>query len=356
MILDRGAGRLLLCLGAGGVGKTTIACALALRSALQGRAVDVLTIDPAPRLLDCLGLDAQLSHPQRVALEELASGAGRLHALKLDPKHTFDAMVNRYAPAAAVAQAILDNRLYRNLSSALSWVGDYMAMEKLLELYQQPQTDLVVVDTPPAGEALDFLDAPRRLLDLLNSRALTLLGTFQRGLKFSDFAARAVLTAFDRVTRLHLLSDVQSFVGSFEGMFQNFAERAAQAAEVLHNSDVTVLLVTTAADARVEETGEFLTELTRAGVGVGGVIVNRITPPVSPRPRFPRGIAAGLRRRLEQNWRDFAALKEREQDCLQRLGELLPPGAVMLRAPELGHEPSSLVELASLARQIELVR
>ncbi len=125
-----GSHRLLLCLGPGGVGKTTTASALGLRAALEGRAVDVMTIDPAPRLLDALHLDASIAQPQEVSLEGLAvSGAGRLRALKLDPKHTFDSVVNRYAPSAAMAEGILDNRIYRSISSALAGVGDYMAME-----------------------------------------------------------------------------------------------------------------------------------------------------------------------------------------------------------------------------------
>ncbi len=142
-----------------------------------------------------------------------------MRALKLDPKRTFDAVIERHAPSRAIAETILDNRLYRNLSDALAGIGDYMAMEKLLELYEDPSTDLIVLDTPPAREALDFLGAPERLLDLLNSRATTLLGG---GLKFSDMAARAVLSAFDRVTGLRLLGDVQAFVRSFEGHVSGF--------------------------------------------------------------------------------------------------------------------------------------
>ena len=134
-----GAHRLLLCLGPGGVGKTTTASALGLRAALEGGAVDVMTIDPAPRLLDALGLNPAIAEPQEVAIAGLSvSGSGRMRALKLDPKRTFDGVIERNAPSRAIAETILDNRLYRNLSDALAGIGDYMAMEKLLELYENP--------------------------------------------------------------------------------------------------------------------------------------------------------------------------------------------------------------------------
>jgi len=215
---------LVICLGPGGVGKTTISAALAVHAAMIGRAVDVMTVDPAPRLLDALGLGADSSEPVEVELEGIrharrgggGSARARLRALRLDPKRTFDSIVARYAPSEAARDTILENRIYRNLSGALAGVADYMAMEKLLELAANALTDLLVLDTPPAAEAIDFLDAPRRLLELLNSRAVSLLGApgglFRSRLRMVDIAARAVLTAFDRVTGLNLLSDIQSFV------------------------------------------------------------------------------------------------------------------------------------------------
>jgi len=346
-----GAHRLLLCLGPGGVGKTTTASALGLRAALEGGAVDVMTIDPAQRLLDALHVDAAIAEPEEVALEGLAvGGAGRLRALKLDPKHTFDSVVNRYAPSRAMAEGILDNRLYRGISNALAGVGDYMAMEKLLELYDNPQTSLIVVDTPPAREALDFLGAPERLLDLLNSRATTLLGG---GLRFSDMAARAILSAFDRVTGLHLLSDVHAFVRSFEGMYQGFAQRAARARSILSGPECLVLVITTPEELRVEETGVFIRSLDQAGISIDGLVVNRVAPAM-PKKSAPAKIAPpALQKKLHRNWRDFAALKQREAAALRVLNEMLPAGATMLVAPALGREPRSLEDLATIAGSID---
>ena len=343
--------RLLLCLGPGGVGKTTTASALGLRAALKGRPVDVMTIDPAPRLLDALHLDATVSDPQEVALDGLSvGGAGRMRALKLDPKHTFDSVVERYAPTRAMADTILDNRLYNNISGALAGVGDYMAMEKLLELYDDPETSLIVLDTPPAREALDFLGAPERLLDLLNSRATTLLGG---GLKFSDMAARAVLSAFDRVTGLHLLGDVQAFVRSFEGMYQGFAERAARAKSILAGPECLVLVITTPEELRVEETGAFISSLDQAGISIDGLVVNRVAPAMPGKPRPAKVTPPALQKKLLRNWRDFAALKQRETAALRVLREMLPADAIMLVAPDLGREPRSLEDLAEIAGTID---
>ncbi len=343
--------RLLLCLGPGGVGKTTTASALGLRAALEGKAVDVMTIDPAPRLLDALHLDAGSAQAQEVALEDLAvSGAGRMRALKLDPKHTFDSVINRYAPTRAMADAILDNRLYRSISGALAGVGDYMAMEKLLELYDNPQTALIVLDTPPAREALDFLGAPERMLDLLNSRATALLGG---GLRLSDMAARAVLSAFDRVTGLHLLSEVHSFVRSFEGMYQGFAERAARARSILTGPECLVLVITTAEELRIEETAAFIGSLGRAGIAIDGLVVNRMAPAMPNRSGLAKIKPPALRDKMRRNWRDFAALKQRETAALRVLREMIPAGAAILAAPDLGREPHSLHDLAEIAASID---
>jgi anion-transporting ArsA/GET3 family ATPase len=318
---------------------------------MEGRAVDVMTIDPAPRLLDALNLDAAVAEPQEVALDALAvNGAGRLRALKLDSKRTFDAVVNRYALSRAMADAILDNRIYRSLSGALAGVGDYMAMEKLLELYDNPETGLIVLDTPPAREALDFLGAPERLLDLLNSRATTLLGG---GLKWSDMAARAVLSAFDRVTGLHLLSDVHAFVRSFEGMYQGFAQRAARARSILAGPECLVLVITTPEALRVEETADFIRSLDSAGVAIDGLVVNRVAPPLPKKSGLAKVKPAALQKKLLRNWRDFAALKEREIAALRVLKDMLPENAMMWVAPDLAREPRSLQDLAEIAGMID---
>jgi len=361
--LDLKDHRLVICLGPGGVGKTTISAALALYGTMEGRSVDVMTVDPAPRLLDALGLDASSAEPQHVPLDGVVDRNGRqstprLRALKLDPKATFDALVNRYAPSSQARATILENRIYRNLSGALSGVGDYMAMEKLLELHLAPDADLIVLDTPPASEAIDFLDAPRRLLDLLNSRAITLLGrsggSLLRGLKMVDFAARTVLSAFDKATGLHLLGDVQGFVESFAGMYAGFAERAQKAGELLRSPETIIVIVTTAEAARITQAREFAAALDKAGLQVDAVVVNRMMPEIPDSAEIARAkISPSLKRKLARNLKDFEALKQRETHALKDLRGGLSSKSVILAAPDLGREPRTLADLAEIARSLE---
>ena len=364
--LDLRKFRLVACLGPGGVGKTTLSAALAVAGAAAGRAVDVMTVDPAPRLLDALGLDASDAAPREVPLDGVAPArrnsarAARLRAMRLDPKRTFDTIVARYAPSDAARDAILENRIYRNLSSTLAGVGDYMAMEKLLELSGDAATDLLVLDTPPAAEALDFLDAPRRMLELLNSRAVSLLGApagiLRSRLRVVDLAARAVLSAFDRITGLNLLGDVQAFVRSFDGMYAGFAERAERAAQLLRARSTAIVVVTTAEPARIAEAHEFTEALERAGLAVSAIVVNRVMPALPDARKIASArLPAGLKRKLVRNLGDYAALRKRETTSIAALHQALGDKVAVLIAPDLGREPRRLAELAELGRSLTAV-
>jgi anion-transporting ArsA/GET3 family ATPase len=360
------SGRLVVCLGPGGVGKTTISAALAVSAAAAGRAIDVMTVDPAPRLLDALGLDVDSPELHEVPLKAALDGRaaqrkkkGRLRALKLDPKRTFDSIVTRYAPSEAAREAILENRIYRNLANALAGVADYMAMEKLLEMAADPETDMVVLDTPPATEALDFLDAPRRLLDVLNSRAVSMLsapsGFLRSRLSVVDMAARAALAAFDRVTKLNLLSDVQVFVSSFDEMYEGFADRAERAQRLLRHKDTAIAMVTTAEAERVAQARDFMEALERAGLKVTAMIVNRMMSEIPRAAELAAAeIPAALLHKLKRNLADYAALKKREEYSLKELRRALPHGAQLLAAPELGHEPRTIADLAKIGRSLRL--
>ncbi len=350
--------RLLICLGPGGVGKTTLSAALALNAAIAGRTVDVMTVDPAPRLLDALGLAAGELAIQTVPLARLGAPRGaRLRALKLDPKRTFDSLIERHAPSAAARDAILANRIYRNLSSALAGVANYMAIEKLIELNADTSTGLIVLDTPPALQAIEFLDAPRRLLELLGSRAITLLGAGRSALRgrlsVIDLAARAVLSAFDRLTGLHLLGDVQAFVANFDGMYAGFADRAAQAQALIRNDDTLVVLVTTAEAERVDQALEFIAALTELGLKLGAVAVNRVMAPLpDPSAIAAAGLPAALERKLLRNLDDYGALRQREAHALERLRMNLPAGTHLIAASDLGREPRTLADLAEIAGKL----
>jgi anion-transporting ArsA/GET3 family ATPase len=357
--------RLVICLGPGGVGKTTFSAAIALDAAIRGRRVDVMTIDPAPRLIDALGLEADAVEPQTIDLAGLRpKSSGRLRALRLDPKSTFDALIARHAPSAAARDAIIAGRIYQNLSSALAGVADYMAMEKLLGLYDEGGAELIVLDTPPAREALDFLDAPQRMIDLMSSRAVTLLGA-SRGLMRAplsvlDLAARAVLSAFDRLTGLHLLADVQSFVRAFEGMYDGFAGRAYEAERLIRADETFIAMITTAERERVDQAGEFARALREKGLRIGAVAVNRMMAELPDAGEIERAkLPAGLKAKLRRNLADFAALKARERAALSSLRALIPDEIPIVVSDDLGREPRALADLAAIAadlRQLKAVR
>ena len=347
--------RLIICLGPGGVGKTTFSAGLALEAAVGGRKVDVMTIDPAPRLIDALGLAGDAVEPRPVDLGGLrAQPGGRLRASRLDPKRTFDDLVTQHAPSAAARDAILAGRIYQNLANALAGVADYMAMERVLGLSREGGVELIVLDTPPAHGALDFLDAPRRMLELMGSRAVSLLGASRSLMRTPfgvlDLAARAVLAAFDRLTGLHLLADVQAFVGGFDGMYEGFAVRAAAAEGLLRDPATLIVLVTTAEQERVEQTREFVDALHDRGLRLGAVAVNRLLDAVPDAAALTRAaIPAVLKRKSRRNLADFTARKERELLALELLRASIPAGVPIVTAAELRREPRSLKELAAFA-------
>ncbi|HEX4210051.1 MAG TPA: ArsA-related P-loop ATPase, partial [Candidatus Binataceae bacterium] len=362
--------RLLLCLGPGGVGNTTISAALGLRGALEGHATSLMTVDPVPRLLDALGLDLTSPALQTVDLHGLgARRGGRLQAMRLDPRHVFDGLIDRYAPSSAARAAILTDRIYRSLSRSLAGVADYMAMEQLLELTRDTEdpSAVVVIDTPPALQALDFLDAPRRMLELLGSRAVSLLAPRRRSSASSDsskgqsrvafsvidLAARMILGAFDRITGLNLLTDVQTFVRNFEGMYAGFAERAAAAQALIRADSSAIILVTVAEPEPISHIGEFIVSLAALELHPAAVVVNRITAPLPHESGLDSaGLPPPLLRKLKRNLADFAALKRRETAALDTLRASLPETMPILFAPDLGYEPRALADLATIARHL----
>ena len=219
--------------GSGGVGKTTTAAALALRAALSGRRVLACTIDPSRRLATSLGLNQISGRPRLLRLGRLAPAAGgSLWAMTLDVKGTFDSLVERYAGDEAAQRRILDNPFYRQLSAALAGSHEYMAMEKLLELEADPRFDLVVLDTPPTRHALDFLEAPDRMLQFLDNSVLRWLikPYFEAGrltVKIASRTGALALQMADRVLGMQFLRDLSEFFLAFESMYDGFKERAA---------------------------------------------------------------------------------------------------------------------------------
>src|SRR5919202_6643952 len=220
----------VVCCGPGGVGKTTVAASLALHGAVEGRRAVVVTVDPARRLANALGLETLPDTPHRLD----GDWPGELWALMLDSKSTFDSLVAKYAPRPQQAEAILNNRFYRNIAGALSGTQEYMGMEKLYELHAEGGFDLIVVDTPPTRNALDFVDAPRRLTRFLDNRIFRLLIMPTRAyLKAVNVATQAFLRTVSRVVGSEVIQDAVAFFQAFEGMEEGFRDRAQRVLELL---------------------------------------------------------------------------------------------------------------------------
>ncbi len=342
--------RVLVCSGSGGVGKTTTAATLALRGAVQGRRAVVVTIDPARRLADTLGIGSLTNTPSLIE----GSWPGELWAMMLDTKSTFDDLVVKHSADEAQARRILGNRFYRNISGALSGTQEYMAGEKLYELHEEAGFDLVVVDTPPARNALDFIDASRRLTNFLDHRLYRMLMTPTRAyLRAVNLAAQAFVRTVSKVVGGEVLDDALAFFSAFEGMEEGFRARA-DGVQALLGSDATVfvLVASPRADA-VAEARFFAGRLAESNIAVAALIVNRV------HPRFGPGRVEPLRelaRRAEgtdlaalaTNLADLRAVADGEDANLAELGAQVAPASVT-RVPLLDDDVHDLAGLERIA-------
>ncbi len=309
----------IICAGPGGVGKTTTAAAIALEGANRGRRSCVVTIDPAKRLADALGVDALTNDPHRLD----GPWPGELWALMLDTKSTFDDVVRRNAAGPDQAQAILDNRLYRNLSGALSGTQEYMAMEKLYSLHADGQFDLVVVDTPPTRHALDFLDAPGRLLRFLNNRIFRLLMMPTRaGLRAINVATQLFLRTVSKVVGGEVVAETVEFFEAFEGMEQGFRDRAKRVADLLGGPGTAFLVVASPRRDAVEEATFFVGRLAEQGISISGLVMNRVFPRFGPAPPELSGP-------LATNLQDLEGIAEREERWVSQLSACIPEAHVV---------------------------
>lgn len=282
-VLD--AHRVVVTVGSGGVGKTTTAAALAMHAAMQGKKVLCLTIDPARRLANSLGLDAMTEDEQEVSAEIFAKHGlelkGSLSAMMLDTKRTFDALVKQYASSPEVRDRILNNRIYRYVAGSLAGTQEYMAMEKLHSVRQDAQWDLIVLDTPPTSNALDFLDAPERLVAAIDSPAIRwFVDAFEGAGKFSfsliGKGAAFLLRGLSKFTGAGFLEQVAEFVTGINDLFGGFRERATEVAGALRSPEVAFVVVTSPAPLAIREAMFFSDRLQKAGMQRDGVVVNGV--------------------------------------------------------------------------------
>jgi anion-transporting ArsA/GET3 family ATPase len=278
-LLTDPSNRIIVCCGAGGVGKTTIAAALALRGAELGRRTAVLTIDPARRLAGAMGLDELENQPRPVDRVNKQAG-GALDAMMLDMKRTFDEVVIAHASPDKAAR-ILDNQFYQALSSSFAGTQEYMAMEKLGQLHQAGQYDLIVVDTPPSRSALDFLDAPARLGSFLDGRLIRVLAAPAKvgGRAYLRVVQTGVTTftgIFTRLLGTELLQDIQTFVAALDSMFGGFRERAEHTYALLGAPETQFVVIATPDGDALREASYFVERLAADGMHLAGIVLNRL--------------------------------------------------------------------------------
>ena len=297
LVGDRGVG-IIVCCGSGGVGKTTTSAALAVRAAELGRHVVVLTIDPARRLAQSMGL-TELHNTPRPVKGIADTGAGRLDAMMLDMKRTFDEVVEAHA-SPPKARQILDNPFYQALSSSFAGTQEYMAMEKLGQLHADARAhrrwDLIVVDTPPSRSALDFLDAPERLASFLDGRLIRLLLVPARGpARVLSAGVNVVAATLRRVLGAQVLRDVQTFVAALDTLFGGFRQRAERTFALLQHPETAFVVVAAPEPDALREAAYFVERLTKESMPLAGLVLNRVAENPVPELTQEEATAAGDR-------------------------------------------------------------
>jgi anion-transporting ArsA/GET3 family ATPase len=300
-LLDDPRTRIIVCCGSGGVGKTTTAAALGLRAAERGRHVVVLTVDPARRLAQSMGLSSLDNTPRPVpgatnTSEAAEAAGGSLHAMMLDMKRTFDEIVEAHSDPDRAAQ-ILANPFYQSLSSSFAGTQEYMAMEKLGQLRRAEEWDLIVVDTPPSRSALDFLDAPQRLGRFLDGRLIRLLSAPTKAggrayLKFMTAGFTMVTGVITKIIGVQMLRDVQTFIAAFDTMFGGFRERAEDTYRLLQAPGTAFLVIATPEPDALREASYFVDRLSSDQMPLAGLIVNRVHRSPAARLSAARSLAA----------------------------------------------------------------
>jgi anion-transporting ArsA/GET3 family ATPase len=355
--------RILVCVGAGGVGKTTTAAALALGLALRGRKVAVVTIDPAKRLASALGLSELPSEPQRIEPEMFAKQGiaieGELWAMMLDAKRTFDDLIGHLAPDERTREEILANPVYRELSTAVAGSHELSAIAKLYELHEEHEFDAIVLDTPPSRNALDFLDAPNRMLGFLEGRALQVF-LAPGGLTARLFGrgTALVFAIFARVTGLDTLGELSRFFRSLTGVIDGFGERTRGVAALLRAPQTTFLIVTSPEVEPAREAKFLADRLAAAGMPHGELIVNRAHTyglegfaATEVAELLAPALGERLATRVAGNLADFDVLAHRDQQTIARLSQAVGEHEPIV-IPHLDEDVQDLLGLARVAEHL----
>ncbi|WP_438388082.1 ArsA family ATPase [Actinopolyspora saharensis] len=353
---------IVVCCGSGGVGKTTTAAALGIRAAARGRKVVVLTIDPARRLAQALGMAELDNRPRRVELSPEVPG--ELHAMMLDMRRTFDDMVLAHAGRERARQ-ILDNPFYQTVSTSFSGTQEYMAMEKLGQLTAEQEWDLIVVDTPPSRSALDFLDAPQRLSTILDGKLIRMLASPARaggkGIRRIVGAGFGVFSkAVSTVVGHQLLADAAAFVQAFDSTFGGFRERAAHTYRLLRSPGTRFLVVASPEPDALREASYFVERLSADSMPLAGLVANRTHPVLADLPAA-RALSAAeelesagsspLAASVLRLHADRVAVAEREKRLLARFTRAHPE-VELVGVPAMPHDVHDLAGLTEIGERL----
>jgi anion-transporting ArsA/GET3 family ATPase len=355
--------RVVVCLGAGGVGKTTTSAALGFGLAARGAKVAVVTIDPARRLAAALGLGELSGEPRRIDPELLAEQGvaepGELWAMALDVKRTFDDVIARLSPDEGSREEILANPVYRELSSAVSGVQELGAVTKLYELSTEHEFDVIVLDTPPSRNALDFLRAPENMLHFLEGRALKVfLAPGGIAARFLGRGTGLVFAIFARVTGVDMLGELSRFFKSLSGVIDGFSERIRGVAELLRDPETSFLIVTSPEHEPAREALFLAEQLRGERMKCDATIVNRVHlhglgghSAVEVEASLASHLGEALARRVAHNLADFDVLARRDRDTIAHLGRELEERAPVI-VPYLDEEIQDLAGLARIAEYL----
>jgi anion-transporting ArsA/GET3 family ATPase len=353
MELIAGGHPLIIVVGSGGVGKTTLAASLGVLAAREGRDTLVMTFDPSLRLKQTLGVgDEARLREMPVALD----APGKLHASLLDARLTFDRLIGRYAPDEEARRRVLGNRFYQHLSGTLGGILEYMAVERLFEVAADGRYGQIVLDTPPTRQALDFLEAPKRIVGFLDSGALKVAlkpwfddeGRLRAASKWGVLGRRAE-RFLDEVVGMDLLRDMAEFFQAFGPLYEGFRSRALEVEELLRSRKTLFVLVSGPGEERIPDTLFFARKLEEAGYNLGPIVVNRVhprflldrEPPPSGIPCHPSG------------WELLTWAGERDRRGLVELAKLLSREQPLVDLPLMPDEPTDLPALEALGRQLQ---
>ena len=366
--------RVVIAVGAGGVGKTTTAAALGVAAAMRGKRVLCLTIDPARRLAEALGLQTMSAEEQAIEPELFAKAGlsmkGSLTAMMLDTKRTFDELVIKYSSSPEHARRLLDNKLYKYVSTSLAGTQEYMAMEKLVAVKADPRFDLIILDTPPTANALDFLDAPERLAEAIDSAAMRwFIQAFESSGKLSlNLLARgaaAVLRGLGRITGGGFLEAMAEFIAELNDLFGGFKQRAKMVENALRSDEVSFVLVTSPAPMSIQEVLFFSERLESSRMPRGAFVVNRFRmPPLcADTPPSEKEAAAAIDAhkllldddapaRVVHAHADAVRLAALDALHVHLLGERAQGRVPIVRVPELASDVHDLTRLGEIAETL----